>query len=234
MNKSTYAGLLLASALLAPGLAAADPVCGADTGEAATGATIKVGGIHGNAAPGDFSSATDAAGAYFACVNANGGINGRPIEYMVENDQWNPELAAQALCQAGPAMKMSSPWSVTGRFVEMSVNAGYYAENGIMAMASACAVSECFESSNIVSTNQGPLPSSIGAAMYAVEELGATNVSCIGLAIPSVRQLVLRCGRGIHDLQGPCRFVGPAQPGGPRRQLGPARSHRPRARIRSS
>ena len=55
-----------------------------------------------------------------------------------------------------------------------------------MAMASACAVSECFESSNIVSTNQGPLASSVGAAMYAVEELGATSVSCIGLAIPSV------------------------------------------------
>lgn len=185
MNKRTYAGLLLASALMAPGLAAANPICGANTGEAATGEPIKVGGIHGNAAPGDFSSATDSAAAYFACVNANGGIKGRPIEYMVENDQWNPELAAQA------SAKLVGDENViamvgNGSFVEMSVNAPFYAENGIMAMASACAVSECFESSNIVSTNQGPLPSSIGAAMYAVEELGATNVSCIGLAIPSV------------------------------------------------
>jgi len=70
--------------------------------------------------------------------------------------------------------------------VEMSVNAPMYAENGIMAMASGCAVSECFESSNIVSTNQGPLSSSVGAAMYAVQELKATNISCIGMAIPSV------------------------------------------------
>ena len=185
MNKITYGGLLMAGALLVPGMAAAAPVCGANTGEAATGAPIKVGGIHGNAAPGDFSSATDSAGAYFDCVNANGGINGRPIEYMVENDQWNPELAAQA------SAKLVGDENVVamvgnGSFVEMSVNAPYYAENGIMAMASACAVSECFESSNIVSTNQGPLASSVGAAMYAVEELGATSVSCIGLAIPSV------------------------------------------------
>ena len=73
-----------------------------------------------------------------------------------------------------------------GSFVEMSVNAPYYKKQNIMAMASACAASECFESSNIVSTNEGPLPSSIGAAMYAVEKLGAKNVACIGLAIPSV------------------------------------------------
>lgn len=176
--------LALAAVLGAPTIAAAAS-CGANTDEAATGEPIKVGGIFGNAAPGDFSSATKAAGAYFDCVNANGGIHGRPIEYLVENDQWNPELAAQA------AAKLVEDEGVVamvanGSFVEMSVNAPLYASSGTMAMAAACAASECFESPNIVSTNQGPLPSSVGAAMYAVEELGATNVSCIGMAIPSV------------------------------------------------
>ena len=33
----------------------------------------------------DFNSATDAA-VYFECVNANRSINGRPVEYVVEND----------------------------------------------------------------------------------------------------------------------------------------------------
>jgi|TARA_R110002126_G_scaffold86592_1_gene209037 branched-chain amino acid transport system substrate-binding protein len=190
MNKTFRSLFVTATLVVVPSFAMAEshgkvPMCGANTGEAATGAPIKIGGIYGNAAPGDFSSATDAAGAYFDCVNANGGIDGRPIEYIVENDQWNPELAAQA------ATKLIQDQNVVamvgnGSFVEMSVNAPRYAEANIMAMASACAVSECFESSNIVSTNQGPLPSSIGAAMYAVETLGATNVSCIGLAIPSV------------------------------------------------
>ena len=185
MKMSTTAGLLLSAALSVPTLAAAAPSCGANTGKAATGAPIKVGGIYGNAAPGDFSSSSDAAAAYFACVNANGGVHGRPIQYMVENDQWNPELAAQA---SAKLVKDNGVVAMVGNgsFVEMSVNAPYYKKNNIMAMASACAVSECFESSNIVSTNQGPLPSSVGAAMYAVDNLGATNVSCIGLAIPSV------------------------------------------------
>ena len=78
------------------GQALADPVCGMNNGQAATGEPIIVGGIYGDAAPGDWSSSTDSAAAYFDCVNANGGINGRPIDYRVENDQWNPEAAAQA------------------------------------------------------------------------------------------------------------------------------------------
>ncbi|KAE9630097.1 ABC transporter substrate-binding protein [Parasedimentitalea maritima] len=166
------------------GLAAAAPSCGSNTGEAATGEPIIVGGIHGNAAPGDFSASTDAAAAYFSCVNANGGINGRPIDYRVENDQWNPELASQAAAKlvddAGAVALVGN-----GSFMEMAVNAGTYAKANVMVMASACAISECFESSNIVSTNQGPLPSNLGATQYAQEELGATNVACIGLNIPN-------------------------------------------------
>lgn len=90
-TKLTFAAVAM---LAGTGAAHASVSCGANTGQTATGEPIIVGGIHGNAAPGDFSAATDAAAAYFKCVNENGGINGRPIDYRVENDQWNPELAA--------------------------------------------------------------------------------------------------------------------------------------------
>lgn len=178
------AALFLVTALGATGQVFAAPVCGANTGEAASGDPIIVGGIHGNAAPGDFSASTDAAKAYFDCVNANGGIHGRPVDYRVENDQWNPELAAQAAAKlvddAGAVALVGN-----GSFIEMAVNAQTYVDKGVMSMASACAISECFETPNIVSTNQGPLPSNLGATQYAQEELGATNVACIGLNIPN-------------------------------------------------
>lgn len=160
------------------------PVCGLNTGAAATGEPIKVGGINGNAPPGDFSGGTDAAAAYFDCVNANGGINGRPIEYIVENDQWNPELAGQV------ATKLVKDEGVValvgnGSVVEMAVNAPLYASEDVMVMASGCAISECYESSHIVSTNQGPLPSGIGALKFAIEELGTEHAACIGFNIPN-------------------------------------------------
>ncbi len=177
------AGMIALAASGGAGMAAVS--CGANTGQAATGAPVKVGGIFGNAAPGDFSASTTAARAYFDCVNANGGLNGRPIQYLTENDQWNPELAAQA---ASKLLKDEKVVAMVGNgsFVEMAVNAPTYKAEGVMTMASACAVSECFESPNIVSTNQGPLPSTVGAAQYMVEEKGSKNVSCIGLAIPDV------------------------------------------------
>jgi branched-chain amino acid transport system substrate-binding protein len=175
--------LLAVGAMAIASQASAGVTCGATTGVAATGAPIIIGGIYGDGAPGDWSSSTDAAAAYFACVNANGGINGRPIEYSVENDAWNPESAAQAAAKLVNDKKAVALVG-NGSFIEMAVNAKTYADAGIMVMASACAISECFESSNIVSTNQGPLPSDLGAAMYAQEELGAKNIACIGLNIP--------------------------------------------------
>ncbi len=184
-NLSKLIAITFGALLLTPyALADTAPVCGLDTGEKATGDPILVGGIHGNAPPGDFSGGTDAAAAYFKCVNDNGGINGRPIEYLVENDQWNPELAGQV------ATKLVVDKEVValvgnGSVVSMAVNAPLYADNNVMAMASACAISECYESSNIVSTNQGPLPSGIGALKYAIEELGSKHAACIGFNIPN-------------------------------------------------
>jgi branched-chain amino acid transport system substrate-binding protein len=182
--RKTLAGLVAFAAISTGGAALAEVSCGANTGTPADGAPIVVGGIYSNGAPGDWSSATDAAAAYFACVNANGGINGRPIDYRVEDDQWNPEAAAAAaakLVNDAKAVAMVG----NGSFIEMAVNAQTYVDQGIMAMASACAISECFETPNLVSTNQGPLASNLGAAQYAQEELGSKNIACIGLNIPN-------------------------------------------------
>jgi branched-chain amino acid transport system substrate-binding protein len=172
---------------LMAGSAFAAPQCGLSNGKKAVGEPIKVGAVVGKTGPDDFSSSARAAKAYFACVNDNGGINGRPIEYLIEDDQWNPEVAGQVATKLVKDAKVVALVG-SGSFVEMGVNAKLYATEGVMSMASACAVSECFESKNIVSTNEGPLPSSVGAAQWAVSTLGAKNVVCIALNIPTVGQ----------------------------------------------
>lgn len=187
-KKHLLAGATATAALFAfVGTASAAPTCGLNNGKKATGEPIKIGAIVGQTGPDDFSSAAKAAKAYFDCVNANGGINGRPISYDIQDDQWNPEVAAQV---ANKLVKDEKVVALVGSasFVEMGVNAKLYKDEGVMSMASGCAVAECFESSNIVSTNEGPLPSSVGAAQWAVTNLGSKNVVCIGLTIPSVGQ----------------------------------------------
>lgn len=183
---ATRMTLAAAGALvLMSGSAFAAPHCGLNNGQKATGAPIKIGAVVGRTGPDDFSSSSAAAKAYFDCVNENGGVNGRPIQYLIEDDQWNPEVAGQV---AAKLVKDEKVVALVGSasFVEMGVNAKLYASENVMSMASGCAVSECFESKNIVSTNEGPLPSSVGAAQWAVSNLGAKNVVCIGLNIPTV------------------------------------------------
>jgi branched-chain amino acid transport system substrate-binding protein len=69
--------------------------CGKSPGKPATGAPIRVGAVVGKSGPADLSSSSLSAKAYFDCVNANGGIGGRPIKYSVVDDAWNPAKSDQ-------------------------------------------------------------------------------------------------------------------------------------------
>lgn len=177
-------GALALGLIAAGGAHAADALCGLDNGKKATGQPILVGALVGKTGPDDLSSSAAAARAYFKCVNENGGINGRPIEYLIEDDKWNPESAAQAATKLVKDRKVVALVG-SGSFVEMSVNAKLYEAEGVFSLASACAVRECFEAKNITSTNGGPLPSNLGAVQWAVKNLGTKSVVCIGLNIPS-------------------------------------------------
>ena len=68
--------------------------CGLGNGKKATGAPIKVGGIDMLIPGVDFTTIGKTAKAYFDCVNANGGINGRPVKYILYNEQLNPAQEA--------------------------------------------------------------------------------------------------------------------------------------------
>ena len=64
--------------------------CGLKNGKKATGEPIKLGGIFTKQPGTDFSEIGLTAKAYFQCVNDNGGINGRPIEYVFKTEQTDP------------------------------------------------------------------------------------------------------------------------------------------------
>ncbi len=172
-NTSTAAG----------GDAMARVSCGSGDGTAARGEPIKVGAIVGKTGPADFSSAAQAAKAYFDCVNANGGIAGRPVEYLVEDDNWNPEKASQAarkLVEDDGVVAMVGSTS----FVECGANAEYYEQSDVLVIAGVGVPRECFHSRNIAPVNEGPRLSGIGVAQYAKEQ-GARSLACVANVIPN-------------------------------------------------
>jgi branched-chain amino acid transport system substrate-binding protein len=157
--------------------------CGLGNGTPATGDPIVLGAVVGATGPADFSSAAQGAQAYFDCVNANGGINGRPIEYKVEDDGWDPEKAVTVAKQLVEDDKVVGMVGSTS-FVECAANAEYYATQGVAVIAGVGVPRECFFSTNIAPVNQGPRLSGIGAAEYAREQ-GAKKLACIANVIPN-------------------------------------------------
>src|SRR5262245_46558587 len=90
-------GAVQSSAAVPVGSGKASPtksVCGLGTGKKATGKPINLGAIV-TVAPGvNWDEITDNTRAYFNCVNDNGGINGRQINYIVQVEQMNTEQVA--------------------------------------------------------------------------------------------------------------------------------------------
>src|SRR5687767_10170840 len=68
--------------------------CGLGNAQKATGTPIPIGAIVTKQPGTDFTDITNGAKAYFDCVNANGGIGGRPIAYEIETEQTDPAQVA--------------------------------------------------------------------------------------------------------------------------------------------
>ncbi len=192
MKKTIILGGAVAVALgLAANGAMAQDKCGLANGKKATGEPIQIGAIVGKTGPEDFSSSARSAQAYFNCVNANGGIHGRPVQYTVQDDTWNPEVAAQA---ANKLVKDTKVVAMVGSssFVECGANNDLYAKEGVASVSGVGVPRACFYGKNYISFNQGPRQSTLGAAQHIVETFKLKSLTCVAPGIPGFGDWV--CG----------------------------------------
>jgi len=142
--------------------------CGTKPGVQATGTPIPLGAIATNQPGTSFTDIPNMAKAYFDCVNANGGINGRPIKLYIETEQTNPaQIAADAkqLVQTDKVVGIIGNTSI----IECSVNSSYWAKLGFYIIDSGIAP-ECYSTPNSAAVNMGPRYSSDGAVQYALAQ----------------------------------------------------------------
>lgn len=159
--------------------------CGLNTGQKATGAPINIGAIVSKTGPDDFSASARSAEAYFKCVNENGGINGRPVNYIIGDDQWNPETAAQLRAKLVDDQKVLAMVG-NSSFVECAANAKGYEESNTVVIAGVGVPRECFTGKNYAPLNAGPRLSMITVSQYMHDKMGAKSFVCIGPNIPNV------------------------------------------------
>lgn len=140
--------------------------CGLGTGEEATGEPIKLGGL-ATFIPGvDFTWIPKMAAIYFDCVNANGGIGGRPIEYSFEEAAPDPAVLAAL---ATKLVEEDEVLAIVGNteILECDINGDYYAEHGYHPIIAGVAPG-CFTSPQWSAMNMGPYYSNLGGAQAAV------------------------------------------------------------------
>jgi branched-chain amino acid transport system substrate-binding protein len=146
--------------------AAAASKCGLGNGQKATGTPIKLGGIATKQPGTDFTDIPNTAKAYFDCVNDNGGINGRPIDYTIETEQTDPGQVAslaRKLVQSEKVLGIVGNTSI----IECAVNHKYYEQQGYYIIGSGIAP-ECYSTPNSAAVNMGPRYSVDGATQYLI------------------------------------------------------------------
>ncbi len=158
--------------------ASAKSVCGLGTGKKATGKPIKMGGIDMLIPGVDFTTIGKVVAAYYACVNDNGGINGRPISYTLYNEQLNP---AQEAALARKLVESDKVVGIVGNtsFAECGTNWKYYQSKGYIVIG-AGVQAECFSTPSFVESNMGPRYSDLGAAQALI----GAGVKKIAIASP--------------------------------------------------
>jgi branched-chain amino acid transport system substrate-binding protein len=156
-------------------------VCGLGSGKKATGAPIVMGGIYTKNPGIDFSPIGSMANAYFQCVNANGGIHGRPIKYIIYTEADQPDLVASLpvkLANSDHVVAIVGNTSDT----DCIINHKYYEQNHFNVIV-AGVPNECFTTPNIAAVNMGPHYSNIGAAQ-ALVHYGAKSIVAEASNVP--------------------------------------------------
>jgi branched-chain amino acid transport system substrate-binding protein len=156
--------------------AAAASKCGLGNGQKASGDPIKLGGLATKQPGVDFTQITGMAKAYFDCVNDNGGIHGRPIEYIAKTEQTNPQ---QVVSIATKLWENDQVLGFVGNtsLLDCDVNRKFYEENDIYVIL-AGVPRQCFQQPNVAAVNMGPNYSALGAAQ-ALVRAGAKSLVAI-------------------------------------------------------
>lgn len=164
-------------------LAAAATCAAADVTE--RNGPIRIGAVSSLSGPAQFPESSAAVRAYFDVVNAGGGIRGRRLELIVEDDRGDPAQAVRAarrLVEEHRVVALAGSASV----VDCASNAAVYRQAGVMSLQGTGVEPACFASSHVVPVNTGPYLALRNALQYA-RSLGSTRPCAFIVDLPGTR-----------------------------------------------
>jgi len=161
-------------------------VGGAASAQGRNAPPIKVGVISSLTAAAAFPDSAKATKAYFDDINAHGGIRGRKLTLIAEDDKGDPKVAAAAarrLVEQESVVAMVGSASTS----ECGANADFYARQRIVAIQGTGVDTACFNSPNISPVNTGPYVGLAAALQFASEIRARKKVCTVLMDIPGMR-----------------------------------------------
>ncbi len=148
---------------------------GCSAGGSGAAGPITLGSVNTLSGPITFPEASRAAQAVFDDVNAAGGVHGRKIRYVPEDDKGDPTTAAQA---ARDLIDNDGVVALVGSasLVQCEVNAAFYQQQNIVDITGTGVDPKCFDSANIAPVNAGPFVSTTVVLDYAYTRLRRTRL----------------------------------------------------------
>jgi branched-chain amino acid transport system substrate-binding protein len=146
---------------------------------------IKVGAVSSLSGGAVFADSAAAVKAYFDRVNAQGGIQGRKIEFYSEDDKNDPGVASQA------ARRLVDDIGVVAHVgsasvLECSANAAYYVQKGVISVTGTGVDPLCFTTPNISAVNAGPFVDTANTLWYATNYMKKEKICFVGFQLPGL------------------------------------------------
>jgi branched-chain amino acid transport system substrate-binding protein len=149
--------------------------CSGATGGGGSGEPIKVASVNALSGPAVFPEASDAAQAVFDAYNEEGGLDGRTIDYTIQDDKADPATAAAS---AREVVEGNESVALVGSasLLDCEINGEYYVQQDILSIQGTGVDQVCFDNPNISPVNVGPFGDTTMTLLYGSETLGLEKI----------------------------------------------------------
>jgi branched-chain amino acid transport system substrate-binding protein len=144
---------------------------------------IRIGAVSTLTGPFTFPESTAAAKAVFDRVNSQGGINGRKIEYLVEDDKADPGAAGQAAHRLVDNQEVVANVG-SASLLECAVNSNFYVSRNLLSIQGTGVDPACYSTPNVSPVNTGPYTGLTISLYFASEILKKDDVCSFAMGIP--------------------------------------------------
>ncbi len=150
----------------------------------AAGEPIRIGSLASISGPMSLPESPAAAKAVFDRVNAAGGIQGRPVEFLVQDDKGDAGATAQAARELVDSKGVVA-FAGSASLQDCSVNGGLYRQRKVLSIPGVGGEFSCYKNKNFAPVSVGPARGTLASLNFTANQLKKDKICAFLLGIPA-------------------------------------------------